>query len=68
MRCDGCGGYLDVTLRHDQAYIVDEHVCGQCKAIDMYREEHKATDKPGRRLTAWATSIADALQRRKRIT
>lgn len=69
MRCTGCGGYLDVTMRHDQAYIVDEHTCGQCKAIEMYREQHKqSTEKPWVRVVAWATSIADALTRRSHIT
>lgn len=69
MRCDGCGGYLDVTQRHDQAYIVDEHTCGQCKAIGMYREQHKeSTEKPWVRVAAWVTTVADAMKAKARIS
>ena len=48
--------------------MVDEQTCGQCKAIEMYRENHKHTDTPGRRIVAWVVSRADALKAGRRIT
>ncbi len=48
--------------------MVDEQVCGQCKAVEMWREQHKDTDRPYRRVVAWAVTRAEALKAARRIT
>lgn len=48
--------------------MVDAQTCGQCKAIEMWREQNKHTDSPARRIVAWAISRADAMKAGRRIT